>query len=278
MTGQASAQTAAAEDWQFIVTTHMPFHFDPYYFSKIGIAVLAVMLVFNIVALRNAETFALRFFRNFQIAIAAFFVLGVLFRSFELYSLLGYMPMRLFPILTPLFFLFAAFYLASRHDSIAKKLAICVVLFGTMSFVHPFDEAIGQLRETKAEWIAKPDDAEASLDWLQKNVPKDATILSSPVGRKFWYLSHRAQIVSYAYPRYEKLAEWRRRIADLTANVEIKTRESSRSDIEGAFSKLSADQIIELQRKYAATYLLSRTVYPFPVIFETETYKVYRLP
>lgn len=278
LTEQVAGQPATTDLWHFMVTVQMPFHLDPYYFSKVGMFVLGVMLMFNIAALWNANSFALRFFRIFQIAIAVFFLVGVLMRFLDLYSLLRFMPMRLFPILTPLFFMFTAFYLAAKLGSVQKKIVIGLIVVATLFPLHPFDNAIGQMRETKASWIAKPEDTEICLKWISQNTPTDTTILTSPTGREFWYRSNRAQIVSYMYPRYDRLAEWRQRIADLTGNVQIASRESSRSDIETAFAKLSAAEIIEIKQKYAANYLLTRTIYPFPVIFETETYKVYQLP
>lgn len=278
LTEQVAAQPTDSGMWQFIVTVHMPFHFDPYYFSKIGMTVLGVMLIFNIVTLWNSDKFALRFIRNFQIAIAAFFLIGILMRFLEAYSLLRFMPMRLFPILTPLFFLFSAFYLFAKLDLAAKKILVAVVVIAAFSFLHPIDEAIDQMRMTKESWSSTSNDNAVCLNWISKNTPKDAVILASPVGREFWYWSNRAQIVSYMYPRYDRLVEWRQRIADLTGGVQIVSRESSREDIETGFANLSTDQVIALKEKYEANYLLSRTVYPFPVIFETETYKVYQLP
>ena len=134
------------------------------------------------------------------------------------------------------------------------------------------------MRETVESWRAKPGDLEKSLGWISENTPKDAVIIASPNNRKLWYLSNRAQIVSYIYPRYDRLTEWRKRIADVTGNVQISDRESAPETIETAFDRLSVTQIAEVEQNYSASYLLSRSVYPFPVIFETATYKVYQLP
>ncbi|MBP9664608.1 MAG: hypothetical protein KBD94_08295, partial [Pyrinomonadaceae bacterium] len=127
-------------------------------------------------------------------------------------------------------------------------------------------------------WVAKPNDLDVSLKWIATNTPRDAVILAAPLGREFWYLSQRSQAVSYMYPRYDRLSEWRARIADLTANAPITDRASSSKDIETAFANLSAPQIEELQREYSTTFLVSTTEYAFPVVFRTDTYKVYQLP
>lgn len=273
-----SVQPASYDDWQFIVTKHMPFHFDPFYFSTLGMVLLGLMLVFNIVALRKAESFALRFLRNFQIGIAVFFVLGIVLRAFEMYPLLSFMPMRLFPILTPVFFLYSAFYFVPKLNGLPRRVIAAGYVLVILALLQPFTWGIGLMRELKASWVAKPTDLEISLRWVAENTPKDAVILTAPLGREFWHHSQRSQIVSYMYPRYDRLSEWRKRIADLTAGVHITDRASSSREIDEAFANLSAAQIEELQRVYSTTHLVTRTDYPFPVLFRTETYKVYQLP
>ena len=275
---QAEAAAASLEDWQFVVTKHMPYHFDPFYFSKMGIVLLGLMLVFNLFALWKNKSFALRFMLSFQIVIALFFVLGVILRVLEIYPLLRFMPMRLFPILTPLFFILTAFYFVPLIGSRRYKSIAALFVAAVIGLLSPFDEGTGQMRDTVESWRTKPDDFETSLVWISKNTPKDAVVIASPVSRKLWFLSNRAQIVSYIYPRYDRLTEWRKHIADVTGNAEITDRASSRSELDAGFDQLSVSQIKELKQKYSASYLLGRTLYPFPVIFETETYKVYQLP
>jgi len=275
---QIEAQPASYTDWQFIVIKHMPFHFDPFYFSTLGMALLGLMLIFNVIALRGTESFALRFLRSFQIAIAGFFLLGILLRALELYPLLRLMPMRLFPILTPLFFIFSAVYFLRKLDGPLRKAIALACVLVILGLLDPLDEGIGRLRELKASWVARPNDLEMSLRWIAKNTPPDSVILTSPIGKEFWYHSQRSQAVSYMYPRYDRLSEWRGRIGDLTANAPITDRASSRAEIETAFADLSAEQIEALQQKYSATYLVTTTDYSFPVAFRAETYKVYRLP
>ncbi len=275
---QLSAQPASYDDWQFIVTKHMPFHFDPFYFSTLGMVLLGLMLIFNSLRYERAESSALRFLRNFQIAIAGFFVLGIVLRAFELYPLLRFMPMRLFPILTPLFFVFSAFYFVEKLERWPKKALAAAYVLVILGLLQPFDAGIGRLRELKASWVAKADDREVSLKWVAENTPEDAVILTAPLGREFWHHSQRSQIVSYMYPRYDRLSEWRSRIGDLTSDVQITDRASSRREIDAAFAQLSTTQIEDLRRTYSTTHLVTRTDYPFPVLFRTETYKVYQLP
>jgi hypothetical protein len=275
---QMNAQPASYEDWQFIVTKHMPFHFDPFYFSMKGMVVLGLMLVFNIVALHRAETFALRFLRNFQIAIGAFFVLGFVLRIFEMYPLLRFMPMRLFPILTPLFFLFSAFYLIRTLAGWPGRALAAGYVLVIVGMLNPIAEGIGLLREVKASWVRQADDRELTLTWLAENTVPDAVILAAPVGKEFWYHSSRSQPVSYMYPRYDRLGEWRKRIGDLSSNVQVSIHPESIGEIEAAFDGLTYEQIDSLRREYSATHLVTRAEYSYPLLYRSGPYKVYALP
>lgn len=278
LTEQTGAVPASFDDWQFVVTKLMPYHFDPFFFLVGKQVVLGLMLAFNLAALWKSEHFAIRFIRNFQIAIAGFFILGYILRALDQFPLLRLMPMRLFPILTPIFFLFTAFYLVSKLNFTYHKIAAGLFVVLVIGSLHPFQKGFDQMYGTRDTWRAKPDDLETSYSWISKNTPKDAVIIVSPYSRNFWYLAQRAQIVSYYYPRYERLPEWRQRIADLTGIAQIANHESSETDIGAAFEKLSVTQVAELKQKYSANYLISRTAYPFPVVSEAGNYKIYQLP
>lgn len=195
-----------------------------------------------------------------------------------MYSLLSFMPMRLFPILTPIFFIYSAFYFVPKLHGLPRRSVAAGYVLVILALLQPFAWGIGLMRELKASWVAKPNDLEISLRWIADNTPKEAVILTAPLGREFWHYSQRSQVVSYMYPRYDRLSEWRKRIADLTAGVHITDRASSSREIDEAFAGLSVDQIEELRRTYSTTHLVTRTDYPFPVLFRTETYKVYQLP
>ncbi|MDQ3129962.1 MAG: hypothetical protein M3Q99_04270 [Acidobacteriota bacterium] len=275
---QTNATANSFEDWEFIILYRVPWHLDLFQFSKSGILLLYAMLVFNIAALWKSESFALRFLLKFQIALGAFFMIGFLLRWFELYPLLRLMPMRLFPILTPLFFIFTAFNFVPRLASLKQKIIVSLFVVAVVALLNPFGKGFNQIRETVRNQTAAPDDLRKTSRWIAVNTPFDAMIIQPPHSREIWYFSRRANIVSFGYPTFDRLSEWRERFADLTGNLRISKGEKAVEEIETAFNSLSAAQINDLKRKYAATHLVSRADYPFPVIFQTETYKVYQLP
>lgn len=274
---QINAAANSFDDWQFVVLYRVPWHLDLFQFSRSGIILLYAMLALSVAAFWKSDDFALRFLLKFQIALGAFFALGYLLRWLEIYPLLRLMPMRLFPVFTPLFFLFTAFHAIQKLDS--KKYRIAVALFAAIAvaLLDPFGKGYNQILETVRTWQSAPDDIEKTSRWISGNTPRNSIVIQPPNRREVWYWSHRATVASFAYPTYDRLDQWRERIADLTGNLKIIRGDGASEEIEAAFNRLSPDEIERLKNKYAATHLVSRAVYSYPIIFETETYKVYQL-
>jgi hypothetical protein len=275
---QSGAGAYSFDDWQFVVLYRVPWHLDLFQFSKSGMILIYVTLAFNVWALWKSDDFALRFLLKFQIALGLFFLLGFLLRWLEIYPLLRFMPMRLFPVLTPLFFIYTVFYAVSRLAFKQKKIAVSMFAVLVIAALNPFGKGFNQIRETVRTWTTAPDDIQKTSVWLAKNTAINAVVIQPPNRRDFWYLSRRASVVSFAYPTYNRLGEWRARLSDLTGNLKISKGETASEEIETAYNQLSIDQIEQLKNKYAATHLVSRAVYSYPIIFETKTYKVYQLP
>lgn len=275
---QMNAAANSTDDWRFLVLFRVPWHLDPFSFSKSGTISVFVMLAFNIWALWKNENFALRFLLKFQIALGVFFLLGTLFRVFELFPLLRFMPTRLFPVFTALFFILTAFYIVPRLADKKHKLIVLLFVILIVALQNPLQRGLRQIRETVESRTNAPNDLQKTLVWIAENTPPDAVLIAPPHRRDLWYFSRRAAVVSYMYPTYDRISEWRARLADLTAGAKISSGDKAGEEIETAFNELSAEQIEKIKVKYAATYLVSRAVYSYPVIFETETYRVYQLP
>lgn len=273
---QSGAGAYSFEDWEFIVLYRVPWHLDLFQFSKSGIVLTYAMLAFNVWAIWKNERFALRFLLNFQIVLGLFFAFGFFLRWLEIYPLLRFMPMRLFPVFTPLFFLFTVFYTFQRLNTKRMQIAVAVFAVLIVSAVNPFLKSYNQARDTVQTWTTAQDDFQKTSGWIAENTAETAVVIQPPHRRDFWYRSRRASVASFAYPTFNRLGEWRARIADLTGNHKISKGETASEEIETAYNQLSGEQIEQLKNKYAATHLVSRAVYSYPIIFETKTYKVYQ--
>lgn len=276
-TDQAVSNVNLADDWRFIVLIRAPANLDPFQFSRTGTIVLYLMLVFNFFALFRSESFALRFLLKFQIGLGAFFLLGLVLRWLELYPLLRFMPLRLFPVFASLFFAFTAFYLASRIEDRRRKILAALFCALLVLSLNPFGKAVDQARETLRTWRAPQDDFQKAALWVAANTPENALVIEPPHRRDAWYFSRRAGVVSFYYPTYDRLPEWRARLKELTGGALLSTSETASDEIEAAYNRLSEAETEKIKQKYAADFLVSRAVYSYPVVFATETYKVYRL-
>lgn len=274
---QTTSNTSSFDTWHFIVTKVMPWHLDPYYFSRKGIVLLYVMTLFGTIAFWKSKVYATRFLLIFQIVLGVFYTAGLILRWLELYPLLRFMPMRLFPVFALIFFCFTFFYLISRLNSATYKTLLVVFFLGVISVLFLIGPGFGPAKETISLWKAPESDLQKANRWIAENTDKGAVVASPPNGKDTWFISQRANVASYRYPTYERLDEWRERIGDLTGNFPISSGDNALNEIEVAFNELSVLQIGELKKKYGVTYLISQSNYPFPKVFETETYKIYRL-
>lgn len=275
---QVGGAPGTFEDWRLIVLYRMPYHLDAFQFSKSGIVLVVMMLGFNWYVIRRDSNFALRFLLKFQIALGAFFFAGIILRSLEIFPLLRFMPMRLFPVFTPLFFIFSAFYYAERLSSFKRKAAVSLFAALVVAAQNPFRVAYVQASETITAWQAAPDSFTVTSRWIANNLPPDAVVIQPPHRRDFWYHTRRAAVASFAYPPYDRLTEWRERLSDLTGGADLLNSDLSPETMEAAYNRLSHEQIDRLKIKYGATHLVSRTEYSYPIHYESEDYKVYRLP
>lgn len=274
----AAAQTDSAESWRYIVLARFPYHFDPFYFPKSAVALLLAMLAFNVFFLRRSESFAVRFLLKFQTALAVFFLAAFVLRWFEMFEWLRFLPVRLFPVFTPLFFAFTVFRAWGEAKSNATKILIGAFVLASLVRLNPVAVGVVAICNTYAQWTTAPDDFRETSAWIAQNTPNGAIIIQPPHRRDVWYLSRRATIASYTYPTFGRLDEWRGRVADLTGgNMAIADNENGVQTLEEAFNRLSANQINDLRAKYGATYLVSRAEYPFPLVYRTATYKIYFL-
>jgi hypothetical protein len=211
------------------------------------------------------------------LALGVFFIVGVIFRGLELYPQLRFMPMRLFPVFTPLFFIFTAFYIVPKIASRERKIAAAAFALVVIALLNPFGKGMAQIRETVRSREAQRDDFQKAAIWISENTPEDALVIEPPSRRDVWYFSKRATIASYYYPPYDRLAAWRARLAELSNNVQVSGGDAAAGELETAFDKLAETQIEQLKEKYGASFLVSRGIYSYPVVFETGTYKIYQL-
>ncbi len=265
-------------DWQYMVLTVLPFHLDPFSFDKQDVLLLFVMLLFNTVALWNSPLPAVRFCTKFQVLLGVFFLFGIVLSLLEMYSSLRFMPMRLFPVFTRLFFVFSVFHFIPKVELCSNRVKLTVVAVAVIVLHNPLANSILISRDTLRSWTTPRSDLQQTYQWLSENTGKEALILAPPESKDVWYISKRAVVASYKYPSYNRISEWRERVADLTGNAQLAKGEEAYADVAAAFNQLSSEQIERLLEKYRPNYLISKGTYSYALVFQSGTYKVYKLP
>lgn len=274
---QFGRQPDSAESWRYIVLIRFPWHFDPFAFSKSATVLLLAMFAFNFAAFRRSESFVMRFLLQFQTGLAIFFLAAFVLRWFEMFEWLRFLPVRLFPVFTPLFFAFTVFRAWRLEKSKSSKLLIALFVCAALWRLNPAAASAAAIRNTYDSWTVAPDDFQKTSAWIAENTPNGTIVVQPPHRREVWYLSKRATVASYAYQTFGRLDEWRERVGDLTANAAITDSQAGFQTVEDAYNRLHVNQIYDIRAKYGATYLVSRADYPFPVAFRTTTYKIYFL-
>ena len=273
------AKPGSIEDWKFVELVRFPHLFDPFSWSKTGICLVYLQLAFCLLFYYFQPGLQRRkFLTAFLTVLGLFFTLGLFLRAFEQYELLRFMPMRLFPVFAPLFF-FLTFAEAYRRKLFAPPLTlIASVGFVCLLFWQsPLSTATDLAIQNFRSWSAEMDDAAKSFVWLGENTPNGTTAIAPPWRQDFWYLSHRAQVVSSGFPTYIDLREWRERVQLLTGES-VSNRSNGETDERPAFYRsLTVEKVNEIARRSNAEYLVSDGQYPFPVVFVSGAWAVYRL-
>jgi hypothetical protein len=279
---QSGAQSA--ESWKFLALVVIPYHFDPFYFGASGkhLLLLAILLCFNWIHFKSdRNNQGLRLLIFFQAFLGLFFVLGFVARFTDNYQFLMLMPCRLFPVLLPLFFFF---HLSSAlHHSSSIKMRKCLVVFGCLALVmfgNPVGIFVDTVKKHYSIWTRLEPDWEKAFKWIEKNTPNNSIIISPPWRGESFYFSRRGQIANWWVPRFDRLTEWRERLESVTGDVSgvrPRTTKARMDHMIDQYNQLTATDIESLADKYGAAYLVSATTYGYPVIFQSETYKVYSL-
>lgn len=274
---RAESVIPTIENLKYFQLVRLPHHFDPFSWAASAILLQFILLVFCLaVYFQSKKEKPLEFLTAFLTILGVFFAVGILLRVFELYELMKYTPTRLFAVFIPLFFFF---YLGKtfRENLLQKPLQMILLLIITFFSIWnmlPL-RAFDQVRETFRVWNQQPDEMAEAFVWLKNNTPQDAIVIAPPWRYDFWYLSERAEAVNFHKPIIADVGEWQARLENLVGKDQPgKPREEA--EIMKFYSDLDKETIDLLAEKYNASYFVSESDYPYPVVFSKGEVKIYR--
>jgi hypothetical protein len=129
-------------------------------------------------------------------------------------------------------------------------------------------------------WTRQEEDGTKAFKWIAKNTAIDSVVISPPWRGESFYLSKRAQVASWWFPRFDRLTGWRERLKSLGGDVSSVKPETTKARMDQMiehYNQLSEAEIEFLIDKYGANYLVSSAIYTYPISFDSGNYKVYSL-
>ena len=116
--------------------------------------------------------------------------------------------------------------------------------------------------------------------FIKENTPADAMFFSNPSFGELRYAAERAIVVSFeSFPFQDQaMLDWYQRIIDCYGIPKSNGFEAI-PEMRDAFTALNGDDLVRLQQKYGFTHavLYSAMETRFPVLYQTENYKVVRI-
>ena len=279
---ELAGSVSTAEDWKYMVLVGYPFHLDALSWAKSSIILLFFLIAFCALFMfqkrAGKSERTLIFFISFLAVLFIFFCGGLVLTAFGKYELLRYMPMRLFPLFAPLFFLFtlAKAYQQKTFSPPANILTI-VGLFALLAWTNPFAGAFSQIRENIDSRRPVNDGAAECFVWIRENTENGTVAIAPPWRNDFWYLSNRAEVINLAYAPVSNIGAWRERLDRLAGSHPFEKGLREKEEMRKFYLDLSETEVINISKDYGARILVSETEYPFPKLFQNGKYKVYRV-
>jgi len=275
-----STGAPSAEDWQFFALVRSPHHLDPFAWPRRDIVLAYLIMLFNWLQFRRSgDQPAIRFLTLLQLFFCLFFSLGLLSRFTDQYALLRLAPFRLFPVLVLVFFFFhlmAALY--RRPPGGADALLVVVGLLAVMGLNNPVGLFLDAAQNTYAAWRAGDDDLRRTFKWIAGHTANGTTAILPPWRRDASYVSRRAHIADWNAVPVDRLSEWRERIAAMVGPNWVDRPEATwREKMEAGYNERTDEDIRSIVRRYGGDYLVSKARYPYDVLFDSGTYRVYSL-
>ncbi len=278
--GQSISQ---AEAW-FLVTIEMPFHLDPFTFGWGKIAVLYLMLLFNVLHARaNPQNENLKFLARFASFTAAFFFLGILLRFAGKFTLVELFPFRVFAVMIMLLFFWhlAAAYRHRRKNPPSRPLIACGILV-ILALPSPIERLRTLAAYNWPRWNIRTDDFRAAALWVQNHAPSQAVVIAPPWRKDAFYFTHRPLIADWHAPRYNAMTAWRQRIEALVGDVsQMTAADNLAGDMDQRardfYQNLTPADLSAIREKYGGDFLITTGHYSYPQRFQCGAYAVYQL-
>lgn len=286
---QAGLSDGAAE---FVVLNRIPHHVDPFSFGERGPLTLSLMVVFNLSwAWRRRGDYVSRLVGVYQVALTVTTVTFVAARAAGGFELLLLTPFRVFPVFTALLFFYvvadhlissrsATDFASGRMRGTSRRVQLvsgALATVATLVLWNPVPRWVNAVDATVEGWRDSTTDLEKALLWFPDNTPLDARVASPPWVEEIFYLSERAQFVSWEAIPYDRISEWIDRLELSVSDPAVWERGATNEERLESFSSLPLGHWVSLSEEYGLSYVVTTARYVREPSFEAGQWKVYEL-
>lgn len=261
---------------ELLVLFRNPHHLDPFHFMGMGPAIFFILISCLLCAgvLTDKTSSRQKFIFVYLLVVSAFFLGGLLFRTFEYYKPLIAYPFRVADVMLPLFFCITASHYSIQYlyRLLSKRnfsgiVAIAIVLVATTVALSNYTKVFGS-RFSKAmdgyqAWHDSgkrgKTDFQEMTNWIKANTEKDTIFAVNPCRLNFWILSDRAMIVNFkSAPSDSRFYEWYKRLSDLNGGkAPSKFGWQACHEITMNFGEMRETQLMYLVDQYGMDYYLT---------------------
>jgi hypothetical protein len=276
------SEPSTVDDWRFLSTSFLRIHMDASTFDVGLMAALVLTIAFTVTwAHRMRARPEFRILAWLHVIPAVLFAVGLLAHATGAWNLMALTPYRLLPAISLLAFCLAGASALAEASVGATGRVAPLLAAGALLCLPALPSLIKAEGARLANaWNPQPDSYELAFEWIATSIPDGEIGLVPPWRGDATLRSRHGQVVHCAMPRYDKLSEWHRRIADLLGDVTTAdSRDLGLSWIRAkeAWKTLSEPDVARLASEYRATYLVTEANYSFPLAFIAREVKVYRL-
>ncbi len=252
----------------------------------------------------------------FIILLSSFFISGLVAREFEWFRYLKYYPFRVADSIVPMFFWIGivmffqdrifVYYNKFGPKTLLLFLLVPLMIGGSKVVIGLFEPVphfelkpkamFGELfrteprlsgyrvRERLKEWHSflfqkETNDFEEMALWIKDNTPEDKIFIVPPWDLEFAIRAQRPQFVDFKIPVSNKIFEWEERIRILNKGKPVTGLREMWNELRENYPRLLSREIIHIKENYGAHFFISFShwLYDFPIIYENNTYRLYRL-
>ncbi len=171
----------------------------------------------------------------------------------------------------------------SSRGSIAAPVAAALGAFVFVCLPNPIARAAETAPLRWREWVhGDDDDLRVAARWVSSNTPPSTVVVAPPWRRDVLYFAKCPIVASWSAMRYDAMSEWRERIEALAGDTSAMKADDNQGGAMDDRSRefyehLSLAQIAEITRRFGGDVLLTTTNYPFPLLFKSGKYSVYKI-